>query len=420
MAAAFAEAPPVAHALGGSLGSALALLLFYPLERARIELQSQASSSSNNSNSNSNDETRSEELKSDTADVSPTKEPKVVVLGDEEETEDVGEEDVAQSPSLETSSDDSWEPLEQQRKPQAEETTPSRSITTSEDSSSGSPASRLVNKNNNKNFGLLNCLLKLHKRGALYQGVTPVISTIFTSQFIFFFMNAYVKRLLKSFRPHLNENRSSSHPTKSTVSSSLLASDPIVNLLSSCLAGIGNVLLTNPLWVVNMAIITGEAKTSSLWQEFWTMVRQRGLLHMWNGTSASLLLVSNPVIQFFCYEQFKQHTIRHRAQKSLAPMEAFSVGAVAKAIATVSTYPLQLAQTVLRLKDNGYRGTLDCLIRLFQRGGMKEWYTGMRAKLLQTVLTAAFTFLTYEQILGAVQAALIRATRGPNPRAMLL
>jgi hypothetical protein len=35
---------PLAHAVGGSLGSALALLLLYPLERARIELQSSAAS----------------------------------------------------------------------------------------------------------------------------------------------------------------------------------------------------------------------------------------------------------------------------------------------------------------------------------------------------------------------------------------
>ena len=34
---------PIVHAIGGSIGSALALLLFYPIERARIEIQSQAS-----------------------------------------------------------------------------------------------------------------------------------------------------------------------------------------------------------------------------------------------------------------------------------------------------------------------------------------------------------------------------------------
>lgn len=91
-------------------------------------------------------------------------------------------------------------------------------------------------------------------------------------------------------------------------------------------------------------------------------------------------------------------------------MEAFVVGAIAKTIATVVTYPLQLTQTVLRLENNGYKGITDCLIQLYRRAGYKEWYTGMRAKLLQTVLTAAFTFLTYEQILGAVQSAFLQTT----------
>ena len=36
------EIPPLGHAIGGALGSALALLLFYPLERARIEMQADA------------------------------------------------------------------------------------------------------------------------------------------------------------------------------------------------------------------------------------------------------------------------------------------------------------------------------------------------------------------------------------------
>jgi hypothetical protein len=47
------------------------------------------------------------------------------------------------------------------------------------------------------------------------------------------------------------------------------------------------------------------------------------------------------------------------------------------------------------------------LIQLYKRNkSFAAWFTGIRAKLLQTVLTAAFTFLTYEQILGAVQTVL--------------
>ena len=77
------------------------------------------------------------------------------------------------------------------------------------------------------------------------------------------------------------------------------------------------------------------------------MAKERGLKHMWNGTPASLLLVSNPIIQFFCYEQLKLLILGHRAavtaQKKqgasafavassvLPPLEAFVVGALAKA-----------------------------------------------------------------------------------------
>ena len=135
-------------------------------------------------------------------------------------------------------------------------------------------------------------------------------------------------------------------------------------------------------------------------------------------------MVSNPVIQFFCYEQLKlarlAATNAHKAalgedtlRSVLPPIEAFFAGALAKGVATVTTYPLQLTQTVLRL-DPQYKGTLDCLVQIYKRGGYKELFTGMRAKLLQTVLTAAFTFLTYEQILGAVQLALLRSSGGSS------
>ena len=40
--------PPIGHAIGGSIGSALALLLFYPLERARIEMQADAGAANGN------------------------------------------------------------------------------------------------------------------------------------------------------------------------------------------------------------------------------------------------------------------------------------------------------------------------------------------------------------------------------------
>jgi len=155
-------------------------------------------------------------------------------------------------------------------------------------------------------------------------------------------------------------------------------------------------------------------------------------------------------------------TLATKRPVTLGAAEAFVLAALAKAIATVATYPLQLTQTLLRLSsnrnrstnrssdansiddcdenDNGndnngieggdpleqrepgrprpehsqqYKGTIDCLIQLYKNNdaGCAAWFTGMRAKLLQTVLTAAFTFLTYEQILGVVQKVALHAMR---------
>jgi adenine nucleotide transporter 17 len=241
---------------------------------------------------------------------------------------------------------------------------------------------------------LTECLKRLWERNELYRGVKPVISTLAASQFIFFYLNALMRKMIVR-----SSNSSRSYQL----------------LVASCLAGVANVVLTNPLWVVNTRIVVGDSASLSFLTEMRQIVKSEGLRHLWSGTVTSLLLVSNPVIQFFAYEELKGMLLVRKSGSALALLgfEAFVLGALSKAVATVLTYPLQLAQVVLRLqhheKDNrddspAYRGTLDCLIRLYKRDGLEGLFTGMRAKLVQTVLTAAFTFLTYEQILKTLHA----------------
>ena len=75
----------------------------------------------------------------------------------------------------------------------------------------------------------------------------------------------------------------------------------------------------------------------------------------------------------------------------------------------------RLAQVLLRLQkkrlgdgaDRDARepercGTFGCLYGQLSRGGVPALFQGMSAKLLQTVLTSAFMFGTYEQTLHHV------------------
>ena len=329
--------PPFVHAVGGSVGSALSLLVLYPLERARIEVQT----------------------------VVARLESREKCIDFQRYSHEGGENGVKYYIS------------------------------------------------DDENPELLACFRRIWNRGELYKGAGPLCWTLATSNFVFFFVNAFVKG--KIFAHY----RGKSVP-------------PYLSLLASILAGSINVLLTNPLWVTNLRIVSGQSKYDTLWKEVAHVSRTLGLRHLWQGTAASLLLVSNPVLQFFCYEQIKALRLSSLQRRSpsqperpnLSALDAFVLGALAKAIATASTYPLQLAQAVLRMQmkrqnsgdatstttDSQARlpakkSVVQCLMSIYARDGFRGLYTGMNAKLLQTVLTAAFTFLTYEQIIAAVYAA---------------
>ncbi|KAL9185308.1 hypothetical protein ACHAXT_003085 [Thalassiosira profunda] len=341
--------PASVHALGGSLGSALAILAFYPLERIRVELQSHGAG------------------KDDSSD--------------------------------EGSEGEDWIKIE-------------------------SPGQNQKHRASHET--ILQCLLRLHKEQTLYKGASHMATTLMVSNAIFFYALQATRRSLASLEQ--NGRRRSPLVPKSSMGKSLLASS---------LAGAINVLLSNPLWVASLRIMESKLpddvlrkRRPTLWNIMHRIARDEGVSQLWNGTRTSLLLVSNPIIQHFCYDRLRLLLLEGRRKRvargrdarvptiaTLSPVEAFILGALAKTVATVLTYPLQLAQVLLRLQrksissperssegsdKEAYTGTLDCLCQQFSREGIPGLFQGMNAKLIQTVSTAAFTFLTYEQTLTQV------------------
>ena len=213
------EAPPIVHALGGSIGSALALLLFYPLERARIEIQSKAAEAESGANP------------TELADLSPIKRV------DDSQIHNIVDES-------------SWD--------RAEDSPPAswsmNSCTIDDNSNAVSTLDQLDDSVatfdvEDGTGGILRCLLDLRERGVLYKGVKPIISTIFTrydrrlfhagnvqsnftilisqtcfvvyfSQFVFFFLHAYAKGWLLKVAP---ASTKSSSPLLSLTSGSVFS-----------------------------------------------------------------------------------------------------------------------------------------------------------------------------------------------------
>ncbi|KAL9701785.1 hypothetical protein quinque_005226 [Culex quinquefasciatus] len=241
----------------------------------------------------------------------------------------------------------------------------------------------------------------------LYRGIVPVLQSLCISNFVYFYTFHSMKAL-----------RAAADVTPSALSDLLLGS----------LAGVVNVFSTTPFWVVNTRLkmkgLGHRVKDNSthydnLLDGLMYIGRTEGAKGLWAGALPSLLLVTNPAIQFMVYESLKRRLLADGG-RNVSSVTFFAIGAVAKAVATVLTYPLQVIQTKLRHGNTDKSldlppdtDMLQMLLVMLKKQGLAGLFRGLEAKLLQTVLTAALMFMTYEKIARFVTTLLVR---GGGPR----
>ncbi|XP_029944557.1 peroxisomal membrane protein PMP34 [Salarias fasciatus] len=230
---------------------------------------------------------------------------------------------------------------------------------------------------------------------SLYRGWFPVISSLCCSNFVYFYTFNTLKKLTVS------------GPGKSR---------PGKDLLMGIVSGVVNVILTTPMWVVNTRLkLQGvkfrneelhQTQYRGMFDAFSQIIANEGVGTLWSSTLPSLILVLNPAVQFMFYEGMKRRA--GKGGRKISSAEIFVIGAIAKAVATTATYPLQTVQAILRFgqyrgeENSGVLGGLSNIFFLLmdriKRNGFLGLYKGLEAKLLQTVLTAALMFVVYEKI----------------------
>ncbi|KAL6980657.1 hypothetical protein U1Q18_022294 [Sarracenia purpurea var. burkii] len=209
------------------------------------------------------------------------------------------------------------------------------------------------------------------------------------------------------------------------------------SLVVAALSGCVNVLLTNPIWVVVTRMQTHTKKsqssptqsidsdeavlatvepppygTSHAIQELYD---EGGVFGFWKGVLPTLIMVSNPSIQFMLYETLLKKLKQRRAlgkkdNNGVTAMEIFLFGALAKLGATVITYPLLVVKSRLQAKQvtggdkrHHYKGTLDAIMKMIQYEGFYGFYKGMSTKIVQSVLAAAVLFMVKEELVRGVR-----------------
>ena len=198
------------------------------------------------------------------------------------------------------------------------------------------------------------------------------------------------------------------------------------DFISASIAGVVTVLVSNPLWVANTRLklqgVSFKAKEKGESKELrynstldclFGIVKHEGWRALWSGTSSSLMLISNPSIQYSCYEYLKRIQFDNIVVTN-SHFRHLLNGALSKLVATVLTYPLQVIQTQRRsgrfsTRDNSqtkrrssFLSIVDQGSTIIKRDGMAGLFRGLESKLLQTVLSAALMFFIYEEMANCV------------------
>ncbi|KAL6767154.1 PXN1 [Auxenochlorella protothecoides x Auxenochlorella symbiontica] len=207
------------------------------------------------------------------------------------------------------------------------------------------------------------------------------------------------------------------------------------SLAVASLAGAGNVLLTNPIWVVatrmqahRRAVRGGKTSDgdvidpevpprASALSVIREVFHEYGVPGFWNGCQASLVMVINPTLQYTLYEWLAGVRAKLRAQQTgkvtrASALEVFILSALAKAGATVVTYPMLTVKTRMMTARRGdtdmqYSSVGDAVAKIWQTEGVPGYYQGLRPKLVQSVLAAALLFMAKEEITAATRRLLL-------------
>nr|CAD1829451.1 unnamed protein product [Ananas comosus var. bracteatus] len=189
------------------------------------------------------------------------------------------------------------------------------------------------------------------------------------------------------------------------------------NLVVAAAAGACTAIVTQPLDTASSRMQTSAfGKSKGLWET----LAEDSWMEAFDGLGISLLLTSNPAIQYTVFDQLKQRLLqRQRAKDSpsstesspaaLSALSAFILGAISKSVATILTYPAIRCKVMIQASnsENGpdnvgesksAKTMMGALSVIWNREGIPGFFKGLQAQILKTVLSSALLLMIKEKI----------------------
>ncbi|TQD90298.1 hypothetical protein C1H46_024126 [Malus baccata] len=247
---------------------------------------------------------------------------------------------------------------------------------------------------------------------SLYQGLGTKNFQSFISQFIYFYGYSFFKRL------YLEKSGNKNMGTRA-------------NLIVAAAAGACTVIVTQPLDTASSKMQTSEfGKSKGLWKT----LSEGTWIEAFDGLGISLLLTSNPSIQYTVFDQLKQRLLRGQLRKrtgtdsspeALSAFSAFVLGAVSKCIASCLTYPAIRCKVMIQAAEedeegsngaqsesqNSQKTVSGAFYAIWKREGPLGFFKGLQAQILKTVLSSALLLMIKEKITKTTWVLLLALRR---------
>ncbi|ROT38859.1 peroxisomal adenine nucleotide transporter 1 [Sodiomyces alkalinus F11] len=163
------------------------------------------------------------------------------------------------------------------------------------------------------------------------------------------------------------------------------------------------------LFTIPVAVVTTRQQTQHKCERkgFFETAREvidgdDGFFGLWRGLKASLVLVVNPAITYGAYERLKDSLFP--GKKNLRPWEAFVLGSMSKALATIVTQPLIVAKVGLQSRPPRERqgrpfSTFGEVMKfIVDREGPSGLFKGIGPQILKGLLVQGILMMSKERM----------------------
>ena len=201
----------------------------------------------------------------------------------------------------------------------------------------------------------------------------------------------------------------------------------VANLVIGYVAEFGHLPITMPLdqSLTRFQSQSSGPDTRSYLQCMRDIYSEKGLAGFYKGMDAQLVLCLKPAIQFTVFDQLKNFYLKKLQKQGLkasvlTALQAFILGAVARAVATFCVFPYTRSKMILYSGGGKAAGVEQAaegpkrpttipgvMMDVLSKQGVTGLYQGLGAELGRGVLSAALMLMVKEKLSTIVKAALM-------------